>query len=124
MAVDGVDIGVAPDLVHYVLNKPAGVVTTASDPEGRPTVVGLVPAEPRVFPVGRLDIATEGLLLLTNDGDLAARLTHPRHEVPRVYEVLCAGIPDDHDLDRISRGITIDGRRTEPARVELMPWRK
>ena len=65
------------DLVHYLLNKPAGVVTTASDPEGRPTVVGLVPAEPRVFPVGRLDVATEGLLILTNDGDLAQLLAHP-----------------------------------------------
>ena len=73
--VDGAPVGVRPDLVHYVLNKPAGVGTTADDPQGRPTVVGLVPNEPRVFPVGRLDVDTEGLLLLTNDGELAHRLT-------------------------------------------------
>src|SRR5215204_657547 len=83
--VDGVPIGVRPGLVHYVLNKPAGVITTADDPHGRPTVVGLVPAEPRVFPVGRLDEDTEGLLLLTNDGDLAHRMTHPSYGVEKEY---------------------------------------
>ena len=83
--VDGVPIGVRPGLVYYLLNKPTGVVTTAHDPQGRPTVVELVPAEPRVFPVGRLDVDTEGLLLLTNDGDLAHRLTHPSHGVEKEY---------------------------------------
>ncbi|HXA73986.1 MAG TPA: S4 domain-containing protein, partial [Acidimicrobiales bacterium] len=79
--VDGNLIPVAPDLVYYLLNKPDGVVTTADDPQGRPTVVGLVPTEPRVFPVGRLDRHTEGLLILTNDGALAQLLTHPSHGV-------------------------------------------
>ena len=85
--VDGVPVGVKPGLVYYLLNKPAGVVTTASDTHGRPTVVELVPAEPRVFPVGRLDVDTEGLLLLTNDGELAHRADPPqprrREGVPR-----------------------------------------
>ena len=85
--VDGTPIGVRPGLVYYLLNKPTGVVTTADDPQGRPTVIELVPDEPRVFPVGRLDMDTEGLLLLTNDGDLTHRLTHPslrrREGVPR-----------------------------------------
>ena len=75
--VDGAPVGVRPGLVYYLLNKPAGVVTTARDTHGRPTVVDLVPAEPRVFPVGRLDADTEGLLLLTNDGELANRVAHP-----------------------------------------------
>ena len=102
-AVDGVDIGVAPDLVHYVLNKPAGVVTTASDPEGRPTVVGLVPAEPRVFPVGRLDIATEGLLLLTNDGGLARRLELPANGWTRRYRARVHGLVDEARRKNLSR---------------------
>ena len=89
--VDGVPIGVQPGLVYYLLNKPAGVVTTASDTHGRPTVVELVPDEPRVFPVGRLDVDTEGLLLLTNDGELAHRLTHPSHGVEKEYLAEVAG---------------------------------
>jgi len=76
-----------------------------------------------VYPVGRLDFDTEGLLLLTNDGDLAARLTHPRHEVPRVYEVRVLGVPDAHDIERLAKGVTIDGRRTDPAHVVLAPGR-
>src|SRR4051812_44240016 len=83
--VDGVPIGVKPGLVYYLLNKPAGVVTTSSDTHGRPTVVEIVPSEPRVFAVGRLDADTEGLLLLTNDGQLAQRLTHPSHGVDKEY---------------------------------------
>src|SRR5271156_1141734 len=77
--VDGILLPVAPGLVYYVMNKPAGVITTAADPQGRPTVMDLVPAEPRVFPVGRLDQDTEGLLVLTNDGALAQLLSHPSH---------------------------------------------
>jgi 23S rRNA pseudouridine2605 synthase len=83
--VDGVPVGVAPGLVYYLLNKPAGVVTTAADTHGRRTVVDLVPPEPRVFPVGRLDQDSEGLLLLTNDGDLTNKLTHPSYSVPKTY---------------------------------------
>ena len=81
VAVDGAPIGVRPDLVYYLLNKPVGVVTTARDTHRRPTVVELVPSEPRVFSVGRLDVDTEGLLLLTNDGDLANRIAHPSHGI-------------------------------------------
>jgi 23S rRNA pseudouridine2605 synthase len=117
VAVDGIDIGVAPDLVHYVLNKPAGVVTTASDPEGRPTVVGLVPDDPRVFPVGRLDIATEGLLLLTNDGVLAHRLTHPSFGVDKEYLAWVDGTPSRGALRRLREGVVLDDGLTAPARV-------
>jgi 16S rRNA U516 pseudouridylate synthase RsuA-like enzyme len=94
--VDGVPIGVKPGLVYYLLNKPEGVVTTAHDPQGRPTVVEMVPDEPRVYPVGRLDVGTEGLLLLTNDGDLAHRLAHPSHGVEKEYLAEVAGWPARH----------------------------
>jgi len=100
VVVDGVPIGIRPGLVHYLLNKPAGVVTTAADPQGRPTVVELVPAEPRVFPVGRLDLDTEGLLLLTNDGDLANRVAHPSHGVEKEYLAQVRGRPSRAALRR------------------------
>ena len=103
--VDGVAIGVAPGLVHYLLNKPRGVVSTAADTHGRPTVVGLVPAEPRVHPVGRLDTDTEGLLLLTNDGELTHRLTHPSFGVEKEYLVEVEGVPSRGALRRL-RDIT------------------
>lgn len=123
--VDGRRVKMAEKLRYILLNKPKGYVTTRSDPERRATVMDLLRGvREYVYPVGRLDYDTEGLLLLTNDGDLAARLTHPRHEVPRVYEVKVAGIPDAHDLDRIAKGVTIDGRRTEPAKVEIGPGRR
>src|SRR5207244_4832537 len=92
-----------------------------SDPERRPTVLDLLKGvREYVYPVGRLDYDSEGLLILTNDGDLAATLTHPRHEVERVYEAQVLGLPDAHDLDRLARGILVEGRRTAPARVELV----
>jgi pseudouridine synthase len=110
---------------YFLLNKPRGYVTTRSDPEHRPTVLDLLKSvREYVYPVGRLDFDSEGLLILTNDGDLAATLTHPRHEVPRVYEALVLGVPDAHDLDRLRRGIVIDGRRTSRAEVELVTERK
>lgn len=115
--VDGVAIGVRPDLVHYLLNKPRGVVTTASDPQGRPTVVQLVPAEPRVFPVGRLDADTEGLLVLTNDGDLAHRLTHPSFGVDKEYLVEVEGRPGRGALRSLREGVDLDDGRTAPAQV-------
>jgi 23S rRNA pseudouridine2605 synthase len=109
---------------YLLLNKPAGYVTTRSDPQRRPTVMDLLGGvREYVYPVGRLDFDTEGLLLLTNDGELAATLTHPRHGIERVYEVKVLGIPDTHDIERLAKGVTIDGRRTEPAHVQLVPGR-
>jgi len=119
--VDDRRIKRAQQLRYLLLNKPAGYVTTRSDPERRPTVLDLLKGvREYVYPVGRLDYDSEGLLILTNDGDLAATLTHPRHEVARVYEALVLGQPDAHDLDRLARGVVIEGRRTAPARVELV----
>lgn len=115
--VDGVPIGVRPGLVYYLLNKPAGVVTTASDPQGRPTVVELVPAEPRVFPVGRLDLDTEGLLLLTNDGDLAHRLTHPSFGVEKEYLAHVQGDPSSKAIRTLRTGVLLDDGPTAPAGV-------
>lgn len=118
--VDGVPIGLRPGLVTYLLNKPAGVVTTARDPYGRPTVVDLVPPEPRVFPVGRLDADTEGLLLLTNDGELAHVLTHPRFGVPKEYLAQVEGRPGKEALRRLRQGVVLDDGMTAPARASLV----
>jgi 23S rRNA pseudouridine2605 synthase len=115
--VDGAQVGVKPGLVHYLLHKPAGVITTADDPQGRPTVVELVPAEPRVFPVGRLDGDSEGLLLLTNDGDLTHRLTHPSFGVDKEYLVEVEGTPSRGALARLRDGVDLDDGRTAPAKV-------
>ena len=115
--VDGVPVGVRPGLVYYLLNKPTGVVTTARDTHGRPTVIDLVPDEPRVFPVGRLDQDTEGLLLLTNDGDLANRLAHPRHGVEKEYLVEVVGRPSDGAVRTLREGVELDDGRTAPATV-------
>ena len=110
-------IGVRPGLVYYLLNKPTGVITTASDPQGRPTVVELVPTEPRVFPVGRLDADTEGLLLLTNDGELTNRLTHPSHGVEKEYLAEVDGELTAGELRRLRDGIELDDGLTAPAKV-------
>ena len=117
--VDDVPLAVRPDLVYYVLNKPTGVVTTASDPQGRPTVVALVPNEPRVFPVGRLDADTEGLLVMTNDGDLAQLLAHPRHGVDKTYVAEVAGQPSEAALRQLRTGIELDDGPTAPATVRI-----
>ncbi|MBI2710199.1 MAG: rRNA pseudouridine synthase [Actinobacteria bacterium] len=118
--VDGVPVGVRPGLVHYLLNKPAGVVTTVTDTHGRPTVVDLVPGEPRVFPVGRLDLDTEGLLLLTNDGDLAHRLTHPSFGVEKEYLAEVQGEPARGTLRSLREGVDLDDGRTAPAKASLL----
>ena len=112
----------SPERHRYILlHKPAGYVTTRSDPQRRRTVVDLLAGvKEYVYPVGRLDYDTQGLLLLTNDGDLAARLTHPRHEVDRTYEARVAGMPDEEAIERLRRGIPLDGRRTRPADVTLI----
>lgn len=118
--VDGVPIGVAPGLVYYLLNKERGVVTTADDPQGRPTVVEQVPAEPRVHPVGRLDLDTEGLLLLTNDGALTHRLTHPRYGIAKEYLAHVEGRPSRLDVRRLREGVELDDGPTRPAEASLV----
>ncbi|CAN5716022.1 hypothetical protein BH20ACT4_BH20ACT4_05520 [soil metagenome] len=116
--VDGAPVGTRPDLVYYLLNKPVGVVATAKDPEGRQTVVELVPGEPRVFPVGRLDADSEGLLLLTNDGELANRIAHPSHGVDKEYVVeVDGGRVTPGAIRTLRSGVDLDGTPTAPARV-------
>lgn len=115
--VDGVPLSIRPGLVYYLLNKPAGVITTAADTHGRPTVIEMVPSEPRVFPVGRLDADTEGLLILTNDGDLAHRLTHPSFGVEKEYVAEVEGVPSRAALRRLREGVELDDGATAPAQV-------
>jgi 23S rRNA pseudouridine2605 synthase len=119
--VDGVRIKGAQRHRYILLNKPVGFVSTRSDPQRRATVMDLLEGvREYVYPVGRLDYDTEGLLLLTNDGELAAQLTHPSHGVDRTYEARVAGIPDEEALQRLRQGIPLDGRRTAPADVALL----
>jgi 23S rRNA pseudouridine2605 synthase len=116
--VDGRPVGVRADLVHYLLNKPIGTVTTARDTHGRATVLDLVPPEPRVFPVGRLDLDTEGLLLLTNDGELANRVAHPSHGIDKEYLAQVSGGPvSPGELRRLRDGVELEDGITAPARV-------
>jgi 23S rRNA pseudouridine2605 synthase len=117
--VDGARVEPEP-LAYVLLHKPAGVVTTARDPQGRPTVVGLVDHPQRVVPVGRLDADTTGALLLTNDGPLAHRLMHPRYEVDKVYEAEVEGEPSDEALRRLAEGVELEDGRTAPARVRSL----
>ena len=118
--VDGRRVKSAERHRYILLYKPAGYVTTRSDPQRRRTVIDLLRGvKEYVYPVGRLDYDTEGLLLLTNDGELAAMLTHPRHGVERTYEARVKGVPDDDAIDQLRRGIPLDGRRTLPADVVL-----
>jgi 23S rRNA pseudouridine2605 synthase len=123
-AADRVEVdgrGVAKQrLAHLLLNKPAGVVTTASDPRGRPTVVDLVPGDPRVVPVGRLDFDTTGALLLTNDGPLAHRLAHPRYGIEKTYVVDVEVTPSDAVLQALRDGVELEDGRTAPARVRRL----
>ena len=118
--VDGVPVGLRTGLVYYLLNKPPGVVTTASDPQGRPTVVDMVPSEPRVFPVGRLDADSEGLLLLTNDGGLTHRLTHPSFGVPKEYLAHVEGRPSRGALRRLRDGVELNDGAAQAVTVSLL----
>src|SRR5215204_768148 len=120
--VDGRRVKGAQRRRYILLYKPRGYITTRSDPERRPTVIDLLTkggVREYVYPVGRLDYDSEGLIVLTSDGELASHLTHPSHGIEREYEVRVRGVPDQHDLDRLSRGISLEGRRTSPAAVEL-----
>jgi 23S rRNA pseudouridine2605 synthase len=115
--VDGAPIGVRPGLVYYLLNKPAGVVTTSRDTHGRPTVIQLLPEQPRVFSVGRLDAATEGLLLVTNDGALAHRIAHPSHGIDKEYLVVLDRPATARSINRLRTGVDLDDGTTSPAKV-------
>ncbi|MGH9029972.1 MAG: pseudouridine synthase [Acidimicrobiales bacterium] len=118
--VDGARIGGLPGLVHYLLNKPAGVVTTARDPQGRRKVTDLVPDAPRVFPVGRLDGDSEGLLVVTNDGELAQRLTHPSFGIEKEYLVKVEGMPSAGDLRSLRSGVELSDGKTARAAVGVV----
>jgi 23S rRNA pseudouridine2605 synthase len=121
VAFDGEPIQGAETRVVYALHKPAGVVSTASDTHGRKTVVDLAPAERRLYPVGRLDAESTGLILLTNDGELANRLTHPRYEVPKTYRATLAGPAlNDRALKALREGVQLEDGMTAPARVRRL----
>lgn len=118
--VDGSLVPLREDLVHYLLNKPAGVVSTADDPEGRPTVVEMIETDTRVWPVGRLDIETEGAILLTNDGELTLRLTHPRFGVPKTYVAEVQGSVGSRAARTLARGVELDDGPTAPAEAKVL----
>lgn len=118
--VNGVRVRAPRAPVYLVLYKPKGVITTRHDPQGRPTVMDLVPRVSGLFPVGRLDVTTEGLLVLTNDGAFAERVSHPRYEVPRVYEAKVHGVPDATTLARLRRGFRVGGERMGVDRVRVL----
>jgi len=118
--VDGSVVPLREELVHFLLNKPIGVVSTADDPEGRPTVVEIVETDVRVWPVGRLDIETEGAIVLTNDGDLTLRLTHPRYEVPKTYVAEVQGSLGPKVARTLARGVELEDGMTAPARVQIL----
>jgi len=118
--VDGLKIGVRQDLVYYLLNKPIGIITTSKDPQERSTVIDLVPKHPRVFPVGRLDADTEGLLLLTNDGDLTHYLTHPSFGIEKEYLVQVEAKPSRNAIRELRQGVELDDGITAPAKVSLV----
>lgn len=125
VTVDGKEVRLADECVYLMLHKPRGVVTTMSDPQGRPTVASLVPVaeHPGLFPVGRLDFDTTGLLLFTTDGELAHRVLHPRRKVMKTYLALVDRVPDDSDIRLLAEGIDLDDGRTAPALVELIERR-
>ena len=118
--LDGVPVPVRPGLVHYLVNKPLGVVSTAEDTHDRPTVVSLVPPEPRVYPVGRLDMDSEGLIIVTNDGELTHRLTHPSFGVPKEYLVHVDGEPTPGEVRHLRGGVLLEDGMTAPARVSVV----
>jgi pseudouridine synthase len=117
--VDGRRIKTDVEHRYLALYKPKGYVTTRKDPEGRKTVMDLIGQRDYIYPVGRLDYDSEGLLLMMSDGDLAAKLMHPRHEVDKVYEVIVAGVPDQKSIEKLRKGVFIEGGRTSPAVVHV-----
>ncbi len=120
--LDGKVIVPETETLYLLLNKPKGYVTTLSDPQGRPVVTSLLKKEitQRVFPVGRLDLDTEGALLLTNDGELAQRIQHPKYEVTKTYEALVGGWPTASDIKKLEKGIILEGKITAPAQIAIL----
>jgi len=121
--VDGRRLKLGAERKYYLMYKPRGVVSTRSDPQQRTTVIEVLAragVKGYFYPVGRLDYDSEGLIIMTNDGDLAEKVTHPKHELERAYEVRVSGLPDERDLARLTRGILIEGRRTLPASVRVV----
>lgn len=117
--VSGKLIAEQPAFVYYLLHKPAGYVSTVSDPDGKPTVMSLVPKTTRMYPVGRLDLESEGLILITNNGELAQKLTHPRYEIKKTYHVLVRTSPSNTALNTLRNGVRLTDGVTRPAEVEL-----
>lgn len=119
--VNGVTLGESEKLVYYIMNKPVGYITSVKDEEGRPVVMDLLTDVPaRVFPIGRLDYDTSGLLILTNDGDLSQRIGHPKHLIPKTYEALVAGHLSRERIRWLKKGVDIDGYITKPAQLEIV----
>jgi 23S rRNA pseudouridine2605 synthase len=123
LEVDGRPVRDPQQLRAYLLHKPAGVVSTAHDPQGRPTVLDGLPRDVRIYPVGRLDLDTTGALLVTNDGELAARLMHPSSKAPKTYEALLQGRVSAETIRRLRRGVELEDGVTAPARVRAMDRR-
>lgn len=119
IAVEGKPVQIDSVLVYYLLNKPRGVVSAVTDPDGRRTVISLVPGGHRLYPVGRLDYDSEGLMLLTNDGDLAYKMTHPKFEIDKTYHVLVKGVMGPKSVGYLETGVTIEGKKTAPAQVNI-----
>ncbi|HEX9642513.1 MAG TPA: pseudouridine synthase [Acidimicrobiia bacterium] len=124
VAVDGLPLPVNPTTVHYLVYKPAGVVSTASDPHGRKTVVDLVPTDPPVYPAGRLDAESEGLLVVTNDGALTQLLTHPRHGVTKTYLAAVQGVPSSRSVRRLTAGVDLDDGPARAVSATLVDRRR
>ena len=124
VTVNGKQVGAVKKLEYYIMNKPKGYVCTVKDDKGRKTVMDLLPSDKRLFPVGRLDYDTEGLLILTNDGDLTFRLTHPKNEVPKTYLVKTEKPISDEDLVKLRSGVYIDGVKTKKCNVRLIETSK
>jgi len=120
LAVDGNAVNPLQDKAYIMLHKPEGVVTTVTDPFERATIMDYVPASPRLYPVGRLDLNTSGLLLMTNDGDWAQKIAHPKNETKKVYVAIVRGAPAPESINSLRKGVVVDGKKTAPAQVKLL----
>jgi len=120
LAVDGNAVNPLQDKAYIMLHKPEGVVTTVTDPFERATIMDYVPASPRLYPVGRLDLNTSGLLLMTNDGDWAQKIAHPKNETKKVYVVIVRGAPTPESINSLRKGVVVEGKKTAPAQVKLL----